>query len=198
MFCKIIVPYGYRWNFFHSCLLRRRFSKSRVYTGAKISSAIRDHLREYLPYLNYVSLCFDMIRRGSDRSLCSHCVGHNLAYRVGLVSECEFILIFNNSQAGEDTVCSEAILCSFFLCYRIAFVSRFRSYSFYLITPLISSSGRLGSQIRSILPYFVLILLNKSDCYWTLLSALYTKCKKPHDILVQYKQGPHCRLTNKL
>lgn len=92
-----------------------------------------------------------MIRRGSDRSQCSHCVGHNLAYRVGLVSECEFILIFNNSRAGKDTVFSEAILCSFFLCYRIAFVSRFRSYSFYLITPLISSSGWSGSQIRSIL-----------------------------------------------
>lgn len=85
-----------------------------------------------------------MIRRGSDRSRYSHCVGHNLAYRIGLVSECEFILIFNNSRAGEDTVCSEAIRCSFLLCYRSAFVSRFRSYSFFLIRAPISAVAGNG------------------------------------------------------
>jgi hypothetical protein len=113
------------------------FSTLSIYTGAKFSSATRDRLREYRPQLNYVSSCFDMIRRGNDRSQYSHCVGHNLAYRVGLVSECEFILIFNNSRAGEDTVCLGAIRCSFLHCYRSAFVSRFRSYSFFLIRTMI-------------------------------------------------------------
>lgn len=66
-----------------------------------------------------------MITRGAI-GVCSHCVGHNLAYRVGLVSECEFILIFNNSRAGEDTVCSEASrfssVIALLLCHAFALI----------------------------------------------------------------------------